>query len=148
MTKISWVVLILFGLVLGFVLGRLSGNVSSALYALVPEIVERSPTDDEVAEQVRRLREAYETMLKERQKPSQEVATKAVREVIMFTKPGCVWCDKWLREQFDNFDRLGYKIATTEDHNLTPIPQFQVTDEKGVRHYVGYIDARSFGGQR
>ena len=145
MTKHSWIVLILFALVLGFFGGRFAGNVSSTLWALIPEKTEKTPTDGEIAEQVRKLREAYETMLRERE-ASKEIAKQPTREVIMFTFKGCQWCDKWMREQFHQFDAMGYKIATTEDHNLSPCPQFQVTDEKGVRHFVGYIDSKFFGG--
>lgn len=147
MTKHSWIVLILFALVLGFFGGRFAGNVSSTLRALIPEKTEEPSTDDEFVAQVRKLREAYETMLQERE-ASKEIGKQPTREVIMFTFKGCQWCDKWMREQFDKFDKLGYKIATTEDHALSPCPQFQVTDEKGVRHFVGYIDSKFFGGGR
>jgi len=100
--------------------------------------------NEEPDPQILALENAYREM--QRQKPL--MRQESQREIIMFTRDGCVWCDKWFAEQYEAFKRLGYKVAICNDHQFSPVPQFQVTNESGQKQYVGYLSANQFEGKK
>jgi hypothetical protein len=125
----------LCGVACGVVLASIAWSLASTDLGNVSKI-------DEPDEQIIALEKAYQDMV--RSKPAMREPTE--REIIMFTRDGCAWCDKWLAEQYQPFKDLGYKIAICEgrEHSFNPVPQFQVTNEEGKKQYVGYISASQF----
>lgn len=118
------------------ILGFAVGFLASWLIERKSETGNVSTLDSQIAA----LEQAYQTMARERSvvKPTIE------REVIMFTRDHCVWCDKWMREESQRFRDLGYQIATCKDHSFNPVPQFELRIGEEKKHYAKYITAAEF----
>jgi hypothetical protein len=127
----------LIGVACGVILASIAWMFSTVEFGNVSKI-------DEPDVQILALELAYQEMLRNKPPMRQE----SQREIIMFTRDGCVWCDKWFAEQYEAFKRLGYKVAICNDHQFSPVPQFQVTNESGQKQYVGYLNANQFEGKK
>lgn len=53
----------------------------------------------------------------------------AKRYVLMYTRPDCVNCDKWIAEEADNWRRQGYIVLTRQDKTGRAVPWFRVVNE-------------------
>lgn len=53
----------------------------------------------------------------------------AKRYVLMYTRPNCPNCDKWIVEEADNWRRQGYTVLTRPDKTGRAVPWFRVVDE-------------------
>jgi len=99
---------------------------------------------DEPDEQILALELAYQEML--RNKPPMRETPK--KEIIMFTRPGCVWCDRWLAIEAPKFRQEGYSIAFSTDHNYAVVPVFEVSEGQSKKIITGYFSYESWNAGR
>lgn len=100
---------------------------------------------DEPDEQIVALEQAYQTMLHNRAAMN-KAALKS--EVIMFTRPGCVWCDRWLSVEAPKFKAAGYSIAFSTDHYYGVVPVFEVSEGQSKKMITGYFTYESWNAGR
>jgi hypothetical protein len=53
----------------------------------------------------------------------------AKRYVLMYSRPDCPNCDKWMIEEADNWRRQGYTVLTRQDRTGKAVPWFRVVNE-------------------
>ena len=90
---------------------------------------------DEPDEQILALELAYQEMLRNKP-PMRETPRK---EIIMFTRDGCVWCDRWLAVEAPKFRQEGYSIAFSHDHSYSVVPVFEFNDGSVKKMRSGYF---------
>lgn len=90
---------------------------------------------DEPDEQILALELAYQEML--RNKPVMREAAR--KEIIMFTRDGCVWCDRWLAVEAPKFRQEGYSIAFSHDHSYSVVPVFEFNAGSEKKMRSGYF---------
>lgn len=54
----------------------------------------------------------------------------AKRYVLMYSRPDCVNCDKWMVTEADKWRRQGYTVLTRPETAERPVPWFRVVDEE------------------
>lgn len=95
---------------------------------------------DEPDEQILALELAYQEMLRNKP-PMRETPRK---EIIMFTRDGCVWCDRWLAVEAPKFRQDGYSIAFSHDHSYSVVPVFLIVDGDKKTMRAGYFSLESW----
>lgn len=95
---------------------------------------------DEPDEQILALELAYQEMLRNKP-PMRETPRK---EIIMFTRDGCVWCDRWLAVEAPKFRQDGYSIAFSHDHSYSVVPVFEIDDGSVKKMRSGYFSFESW----
>jgi hypothetical protein len=94
---------------------------------------------DEPDVQILALELAYQEMLRNKP-PMRETPRK---EIIMFTRDGCVWCDRWLAVEAPKFRQQGYSIAFSHDHSYSVVPVFELNDGSSKKTITGYFTYES-----
>lgn len=111
-----------------FDLGRKPGNVSKV---------------DGPDEQILALEQAYRVMMHERSVSRSAVNPAPKREIIMFTRPKCFWCERWLAVEAPRLRNAGYDIGWSVDHSFPVVPVFEIIDGEKRYQKVGYFEAKS-----
>lgn len=63
-------------------------------------------------------------------------APSAKRYVVMYTRPACPNCDKWMLDEADKWRAQGYTVLTRLDDTGRPVPWFRVVNETLDKAFV------------
>lgn len=64
---------------------------------------------------------------------------KAMREIIIFTRPNCPPCDQWKRCEQAKFEADGWIVAYCSDHNFGLTPHFSIEKNGKTFDHKGYL---------
>lgn len=66
--------------------------------------------------------------------------------IVMISRDGCSWCDKFEREEKPKFESVGYHVETTKKIKTDKYPKFRIWDGSTWTDRVGFFTLEQFKG--